>query len=283
MPAPSSLTAWNSHISAWNRHLSSAGRPKTTRELRTYHLKKFARDHAGIQLRLITDEHVTDWFASHDWAPQTRRGYRASLKQFFDWAIATGRRKDNPTLNLPAVKLPRTKPRPAPEDVVRAGMFGHVDARVPLMVWILASTGLRRAELAALHSDNLEFDTDGPQLRVKGKGGHVRIIPISDDLAAVLSDRHGYIFPGRIDGHLSPHYVGKLVSRALGPGWTAHTLRHRFASQTYRVDHDLRAVQELLGHASVATTQIYTAVPTDSLRRAVGGASVSVSTGRFAA
>lgn len=283
MPAPSSLSAWSAHIAAWNRHLSSAGRPKTTRELRTYHVKKFARDHAGTQLRLITAEQVTDWFAGHDWAPQTRRGYRASLKQFFDWAIATRRRKDNPTLNLPAVKLPRTRPRPAPEDVVRAGMFGQVDTRVPLMVWILASTGLRRAELAALHADNLEFGIDGPQLRVTGKGGHQRIIPISDDLAEILAQRKGCIFPGQIDGHLSPHYVGKLVSRALGPGWTAHTLRHRFASQTYRVDHDLRAVQELLGHASVATTQIYTAVPSDSLRRAVGGAAVPVSADRFVA
>lgn len=277
------MSAWNTHIVAWNRHLASAGRPKSTRELRIYHVRKFAKDHADTQLRIVSAEQVTEWFAAHDWAPQTRRGYRASLKQFFDWAVSTGRRKDNPTLGLPAVKLPRTRPRPAPDDVVRQGMFGQIDSRVPLMVWLLASTGLRRAELAALHSDNLEGSLDGPQLRVRGKGGHERIIPVSDELADVLAQRTGYIFPGQIDGHLSPAYVGKLVSRALGDGWTAHTLRHRFASQTYRVDRDLRAVQELLGHASVATTQIYTAVPTDSLRRAVTGAAVPISNDRFAA
>ncbi|WP_022899139.1 tyrosine-type recombinase/integrase, partial [Humibacter albus] len=76
------------------------------------------------------------------------------------------------------------------------------------------------------------------------------------------------LFPGRVDGHLSAAYVSKLISRALPEGVTAHPLRHRFASRAYAAERDIRAVQELLGHASVATTQIYTAVPDAALRRA---------------
>lgn len=70
----------------------------------------------------------------------------------------------------------------------------------------------------------------------------------------------------------APAHVGKLISRTLPAGWTTHTLRHRFASQAYAVDRDIRAVQELLGHASVVTTQIYTAIPDNARRRAAAGA-----------
>ncbi len=74
--------------------------------------------------------------------------------------------------------------------------------------------------------------------------------------------------PGRTDGHLSPAHVGKLVSAALGPNRSTHTLRHRFASRAYAADRDILAVQELLGHACVATTQIYTLVLDGALRAA---------------
>lgn len=65
------------------------------------------------------------------------------------------------------------------------------------------------------------------------------------------------------------------MSELLPGRWTAHTLRHRFGTVTYAADHDIRAVQELLGHASVATTQIYTAVPDDAKRRAALAASLA--------
>ena len=98
----------------------------------------------------------------------------------------------------------------------------------------------------------------------------VRVIPITNALAHEILAADGFLFPGQIDGHLSAAYVSKLISRALPEGWTAHTLRHRFASRAYvGAGKDIRAVQELLGHASVATTQIYTAVEDDVMRQAV--------------
>jgi integrase len=79
----------------------------------------------------------------------------------------------------------------------------------------------------------------------------------------------GYLFPGDDDGHLSARYVGKLMAGALPDHSTAHTLRHRFATRAYRGTRNLRAVQALLGHSSVATTERYTAVDDDEIRAAM--------------
>jgi integrase/recombinase XerC len=110
--------------------------------------------------------------------------------------------------------------------------------------------------------------SDGWSLIVVGKGNRQRVVPITQDLAAEIAcyRGHGYLFPGQIDGHMSPEWVGAVLSRLMPPGYTAHKLRHRFATRGYAGTHDLRAVQEALGHASVATTQRYTAVSSREVR-----------------
>lgn len=95
-------------------------------------------------------------------------------------------------------------------------------------------------------------------------------MPLADDVAAqLLALPSGWAFPGRDAGHLSPGYVGKLVAAALPGGWTAHTLRHRFATNAYAGTHDLLAVQELLGHSRPETTRDYIELPREALREAV--------------
>ena len=133
------------------------------------------------------------------------------------------------------------------------------------MILLAAYAGLRRAEVAAVHSRDIE----GTSLRVVGKGGRVRVIPLHPALEEALNGLDGYVFPGRLQGHVSADNVGKTLSRLLGPGWTAHTLRHRFASRAYAAERDIRAVQELLGHSKLETTQLYTAIPDGALRTAV--------------
>jgi integrase len=113
----------------------------------------------------------------------------------------------------------------------------------------------------------------GAALLVHGKGGKLRVVPVGDDLAAAIAGVGGYLFPGAEDGHLSPRWVGKLMAGALPDHWTAHTLRHRFATRAYRGSRNLRAVQTLLGHSSVATTERYTAVDDDEIRAAMMSAS----------
>lgn len=264
--------AWTAAIAAWDEELRASGKPETTRYLRTYHLRRLASEHPATCPWDITREQLITWLADAEWKPETRRGYRASLRSFYKWAHARGHLGADPSATLPTIKTPRALPRPAPNDVVDDALR-TADLRTRLMVMILTHTGMRRGELAKLHTRDLERDLLGWSIRVIGKGGHERSIPIDDRLAATLRRLPaGYVFPGQIDGHLSAHYVGKLVSAALGEGWTAHTLRHRYATLAYSVERDLRAVQELLGHANVTTTQIYTFIPRDSVRRAAGGA-----------
>jgi integrase len=198
---------------------------------------------------------------------------RSTLRGFYEWAHFTGRAPSNPADRLPKVGTPAGRPRPAPEDAVEAGLHA-LDERVRLMVMLAAQAGLRCIEVSKVHSDDVVQDLDGWSLHVLGKGGRRRVVPLTRRLALELRGLpHGYAFPGNIDGHLSAAYVSKLVSRALPEGVTAHMLRHRFASRAYvGSGRDIRAVQELLGHSSVATTQVYTKVPDGALRAGVEGA-----------
>lgn len=157
------------------------------------------------------------------------------------------------------------------------------DGRVMLMLRLAAEAGLRRAEVAKVHTRDLVEDLDGYKLTVHGKGDKPRTIPITDELGDLLTvgaAGHtpgaavpGYLFPGDEDGHLSPRYVGKLCAAAMPGEWTLHKLRHRFATRAFRGSRNLRAVQTLLGHASVATTEVYTAVDDAEVRAAMESAS----------
>lgn len=251
--------------------MRSAGRPDTTIYLRTSHIHRFARE-TGVGPWDADLDGMVNWLGSNGWAQETRRSHRGSLRAFYGWAHVAGRMRTNPAALLPPVKVPRGKPRPAPEGTYRRAA-ATARPREALMLRLAAHTGLRRAEVARVHTRDVEDDLIGCSLRVKGKGGRVRRVPLLDDIAAeIRSHPPGFVFPGQIAGHLSPAHVGRLVSRSLPDGWTAHNLRHRFAGQAYAVDRDIRAVQELLGHASVVTTQIYTPVPPGALRSAVNGA-----------
>ena len=106
-----------------------------------------------------------------------------------------------------------------------------------------------------------------------GKGGKDRVIPISDDIARhLLALPDGWAFPSPAGGHLTEQHVGKLIANVLPDGWTAHSLRHRFATTAYAGTRDLLAVQELLGHSRPETTRGYVRLPQDALRAAVAAA-----------
>src|SRR5699024_6800613 len=116
-------------------------------------------------------------------------------------------------------------------------------------------------------------DLAGWSLVVHGKGQRERMVPLTAGLALRLRARvhhtGGYAFPGSDGGHLSPRWVGKIVTRLLPGEVTMHALRHRFATRAYSVDRDLLTVQRLLGHASPVTTRVYVRLPDDALRRTV--------------
>lgn len=263
---------WREALEGWDSYLRSANQPASTLYLRSYQMGRFAKAHPQIAVADIDLDVLTTWLGSFTWSAETRRSYRAGLRGFFGWAHATGRTATNPAWLLPKITPPDPQPHPTPErffvDALR-----QAPERVVRMVELAGFGGLRRGEIARTHTDWIEPDPDGSGwvLMVMGKGGKRRKVPLLPGLAADLRGLpKGYIFPGAIDGHLSPGYVGKLISGVLPDGWAAHSLRHRFGSKFYETERDIRATQEVLGHKSVRTTQIYTKVPAGALWRGMG-------------
>ena len=268
---------WQPLIAAFLRHLIAAGKPASTVQTRRHQLERLARAvHAPPGS--VTRDTITDFHAEQEWALDTRRGHRNAAVAFFTWAHTTGRLASNPAAGLPVVKASSPAPRPAPDRAVKVALETP-SPRTRLMLRLACELGMRRAEVAQVCTQDIEDGIGGATLRVHGKGGKIRIIPISDDLALAVeagaaghtpgSARSGWLFPGADNGHLSARWVGELCAAALPGGWTMHTLRHRFATRAYRGSRNLRAVQTLLGHASLATTQRYTAVDENEVREAM--------------
>ena len=221
---------------------------------------------------------LVDWFGQQEWSPEHRRSNRSAVRGFFAWAYKMGRVPEYPGDLLPGVPQPKAAPRPA-SDEAWATAWAAADARPRLMLRLAAEAGLRRAEVAQVNTRDAFISRGAAQLMVNGKGGKQRIVPVSDELAEAIRGgaaghtpgmpSHGWLFPDGFGDHLTPEWVGELVARVLPEGYTMHTLRHRFASRAYRGTRNLRAVQTLLGHASIATTERYTAVDDDEVRAAM--------------
>lgn len=251
-------------LEAWIAHLRAAGQSVGTIRLRRAHVER-CLSWLEMGPHDVAADDLVRYMAAHEWAPETRKSMRSSLRAFFGWLVDDGRLDVDPARKLPSVSVPSAVPHPTPTPVVDVALE-RADERTLLMVKLAAYAGLRRAEIAGLHSDDLVGDT----LVVCGKGGKTREVPAHPILVVELGKLpRGYVFPGRDHGHLSPDRVGRLMANVLGDGWTAHSLRHRFATRAYAAERDLLTVQQLLGHSSVATTQRYTQVPDDARRRAV--------------
>jgi integrase len=254
------LTDW---IVAYLAFLAAGGAAALTIRLRRTQLTRLARD---VDLETVTEEQLVAWLEAHGGqAPNTRKSTVTTLRGFFRWAKRTGRRPDDPTEHLPAVRVPAGVPRPIPEDAFRRA-YGAAEGETRAMLALGYFGGLRRAEIARVHGDDI---TDG-WLLVHGKGGKTRRVPIAAELRPYLAGVTGWMFPSpvRPGQPVGVDYVEDRVTRAIGP-YTCHQLRHAAASRWYSRTRDIRAVQLLLGHASVATTQVYVSVDDAALLAAV--------------
>ena len=229
----------------------------------------------------VTNDDFIGWFGIQQWKLETRRSYRSGIRGYFAWAHDQGIVESDPAKALKQVQQDRPVPRPAPDFVWNAARVA-ADSRVSLMLRPAGEAGLCRAEVAQVHSRALRQSPSGAQLVVLGKGSRERVVPIAADLAALIQlgaaghtpgpSPNGWLFPGQDHGHLSPGWVGTMCSRTMPEVWTMHALRHRFATRAYRGTRNLRAVQGLLGHSSVAVTERYTAVEDDEMRAAMQAA-----------
>lgn len=274
-------------LGEFEQYLIAGSVARSTIRLRLAYLNRLARRHPDPWT--ITARDLVAWIGGHPhWKPETKRSVRSSLRVFWAWAVDFEYTDHDPTRKLRAVKVPPTLPKPAPADVLDTALAKASD-RDRLMLLLAAHAGLRRAEIAAVAWADL---VDG-WLTVVGKGGRERRIPIGGRLLAEWHDERrrrlrgaagtgwryvpdpasAWVFPSATTGqHLTPDCVGDVLARMLGREWTAHTLRHRFATTAHQGTKDLRAVQTLLGHSSLVTTQRYVAVAEDELRAAVEAA-----------
>ena len=224
------------------------------------------------------------------------------LRQFYRFLLTDGRRDDDPTGTVDSPALPRTLPGVLTEEEVGrllavawpedgAAEASHKRAadglRLRAMVELLYGSGLRVSELVSLplHAASAESRT----LLVRGKGDKERLVPLGVparralDAYLAVRERHlvggapsRWLFPSRgASGHLTRHRLAQMLKglareAGIAPGRVSpHALRHAFASHLLANGADLRAVQKMLGHADIATTEIYTHVLDERLRRLV--------------
>lgn len=218
-----------------------------------------------------------------DLAPSTVARRISALRQFYGFCLDEGLREDDPTTALPRPQTRRPLPKVLSHVEVEA-IFRQAESdaeegearavRLLALVELLYGSGLRASELVALPRSSVP--RDAPFLTITGKGGQQRMVPVSRRAQQALSRwlplRQGestFLFPSR-NGHLTRvrlfQLVKELAKRAgLDPAKVSpHVLRHAFATHLLEGGADLRVLQTLLGHADIATTQIYTHV--DSAR-----------------
>lgn len=246
-------------------------RATSTTNLRVYHIQRISRWAAPTHILDLEQKHLSDWLLkSIGPAASTKRSARDSLKVFFAWAHAARLTDSNPTDNLPSMRAPIGVPHPTPDDALNQAL---ARARRPsdiLMIALAAYQGLRASELAHLHTNDIEAST----LRVRGKGGKTRLVPLHETSRQLLHTLPtGWVFPStkNISGHMLPASIGQRIRDLFGnvPGLNAHSLRHKFACDTLEARPDLMALRDLLGHQSVATTQIYTRASATRLQEMV--------------
>lgn len=261
-------SAWNEAIEGFLSHDRAGGKRTTTNDARRQHLRHLAR-RLTVGPWQVTTDILLDYLAANEWANETRRGRRTTLQRFYEWGMFRGFVQLNPVDPVPKVRMVTGAARPAPDRAYHEALIA-ARPRERVMLRLAAEVGMRRAEVAQVHTSDLIADLVDYSLRVHGKGGKIRIVPLPRSLGSIIdSAQPGYLFPGNDNGHLSPRYVGKMIRDLLPGDFTMHTLRHRFATRLYAHTRDVLLVQEALGHANPGTTRRYIPYDSERMRNAI--------------
>jgi integrase/recombinase XerD len=258
----------------------------------------------GKRAKTAAPDHIRAYFvglARKGLAPTSRARKLSAIRQFFRFLLGEGIRRDDPCSAIDSPKLGRPLPKilslaevetlletaKNASEAAEEGAARRRALRLYAALETLYATGLRVSELIALPRDVLT--ADDRVLTIKGKGGRERLVPLNETaqkslrahLAAVGNDeaaaerKSPWLFPSAGGQHLTRQRFGQeLKALALSAGIeparvSPHVLRHAFASHLLEHGADLRTVQQLLGHADISTTQIYTHVIEERLRRLV--------------
>jgi integrase/recombinase XerD len=212
----------------------------------------------------------------------------SSLKRFYRFLLRQGKIQADPTLNIDTPKLPRSLPANLTEADVEA-LLGAPDVKLPLglrdrtMLEVLYASGLRVSELVSLEGAQISLNMG--VVRVMGKGGKERLTPLGEEalewVARYTKETRPELLGGKSSNALFVTYRGSAMTRqafwylikryarqaGIVMPLSPHALRHAFATHLLNHGADLRVVQLLLGHADISTTQIYTHVARERLKR----------------
>ncbi|WP_314437560.1 site-specific tyrosine recombinase XerD [Massilia timonae] len=244
----------------------------------------------GRGLLAVGAEDLSAYFAERhpESRPSTANRRLSVFKRFYGLLLRRGQISTDPCLKMPSARQPTRFVHTLTEDQVEA-LLAAPDISTPLglrertMLELMYASGLRVSELVALKL--VEVSLNDGVLRVTGKGSKTRLVPFGEEarrwLERYLKDARGIILNGQVDDALFVTGRGGPMTRqmfwilikkhALKAGVTGplspHTLRHAFATHLLNHGADLRVVQLLLGHADISTTQIYTHVARERLKR----------------
>ncbi len=271
-------------------------------------LLAYGRDLADLSTSLAAKGHSTrdasvgdlrrwlEALAARKLAASSRARKLSAMRRLFRFLMAEGLRNDDPSAGLEGPKRGRPLPKTLTIDEVdRVLTVCHAQVeeeegessralRLVCLLEMLYATGMRVSELVTLPRNAV--NADARILNIRGKGGRERIVPLNDAARAALArylERRDRAYPGTKhlfasrgkEGHLTRQRLGQELKRIgelanVDPAkLSPHVLRHAFASHLLGGGADLRAVQQLLGHADISTTQIYTHVLEDRLRTLV--------------
>jgi integrase/recombinase XerC len=277
-----------------------------TLELYSLDLGKLAANaaEAGIELTKVQNAHIRRWVAQMHGAGRSGRGIALILsgwRGFYGWLGREGLIASNPVQDVRAPKAPKPLPKAlSVDDAVQLAEFESaqgdpwLEARDAAIVELLYGCGLRVGELVGLDlqastSARGWVDLQAGEAHVLGKGGKRRSVPVGSKAAQALADwiavrveapraaAQAALFIGRHGTRLTAQSVWqRLKQRSQQAGLATpvhpHMLRHSFASHVLQSSSDLRAVQELLGHANIGTTQVYTRLDFQHLAKAYDAA-----------
>lgn len=260
------------HLQTWARRMRAEGLAERTVTDRPAIVRRAAAAVGARPTELTTDQ-LVDYLA---WLPSsgTRQTYFSALRSWHLWLTAQGIRADDPTADLRRPRAPRRRPRPVATGHLDRLLASGIRGRTRTAVLLCSYQGLRVHEAAKIRGEDV--DLVAGTLRVVGKGGVEEYLPLHHLIAAEAKrypDR-GFWFPshtrpGRpIRSNSLSDSISKAMSRADVPG-TAHCLRHWYGTELVRSGVNVRVVQTLLRHASLATTAIYVKVDADQQRAAL--------------
>jgi integrase/recombinase XerC/integrase/recombinase XerD len=291
-PEPSA--PWRAALELFDADLRRRGMAEKTRRAYGIDLGQFAlwctsQDLEPVQVTTRTLRRYAALLSDRRNVAATVARKLAALRSFFGVLREHGHVSQNPADLLPAPKRPRHLPRVLRPDEM-AALLDRIPASTPLelrdraLFELAYASGLRAEELVNLDVGSLDFD--GEEVRVEGKGSKTRIVPTGEASLGALArylergrpaltagDGEEALFLSKSGRRLSTSDVRRRLrvwSRhaAVQGGVSPHALRHSFATHLLEGGADLRAIQELLGHASISTTQIYTRVESARLKSA---------------